>query len=73
MPNPKAVQVVLSDVEREQLEAWARRRKSAQALAQRSRMLLSSSAWVNTGCAAWVSFTPACSVWHAMQSCRASA
>ncbi|HEY6550567.1 MAG TPA: IS630 family transposase [Solirubrobacterales bacterium] len=40
MPNPKAVQVVLTDSEREQLEAWARRRKSAQALAQRSRIVL---------------------------------
>jgi transposase len=40
MPDPRAVQVVLSDEEREQLVAWARRRKSAQALAQRSRIVL---------------------------------
>jgi len=40
MPNPMAVEVVLSNEEREQLEAWARRRKSAQALAQRSRIVL---------------------------------
>jgi transposase len=40
MPNPKAVELVVSDEEREQLEAWARRRKSAQALAQRSRIVL---------------------------------
>jgi transposase len=40
MPNPRAVEVVLSDVEREQLEAWTRRRKSAQALALRSRIVL---------------------------------
>lgn len=40
MPNPRAVEVVLSDEERERLEAWARRRKSAQALAQRSRIVL---------------------------------
>jgi transposase len=40
MPNPRAVTVVLSDDEREQLEGWARRRKSAQALAQRSRIVL---------------------------------
>ena len=40
MPNPKAVTIVLSDGEREQLEGWARRRKSAQALAQRSRIVL---------------------------------
>lgn len=40
MPDPRAVPVVLSDEEREQLEAWARRRKSAQALAMRSRVVL---------------------------------
>jgi transposase len=40
MPNPRAVEVVLSDVEREQLEIWTRRRKSAQAVALRSRIVL---------------------------------
>jgi transposase len=40
MPNPRAVEVVLSGVEREQLEAWTRRPKSAQALALRSRIVL---------------------------------
>lgn len=40
MPSPIAVEVVLSEVEREQLESWARRAKSAQALAQRSRIVL---------------------------------
>src|SRR5947209_11443764 len=40
MPSPIAVEVVLSAVEREQLESWARRGKSAQALAQRSRIVL---------------------------------
>jgi transposase len=40
MPSPKAVEIALSDTEREQLESWARRRKSAQALAQRSRIVL---------------------------------
>ncbi|HYN51857.1 MAG TPA: IS630 family transposase [Thermoleophilaceae bacterium] len=40
MPNPRAVELVLSGEERAQLEAWARRRKSAQALAQRSRIVL---------------------------------
>ena len=40
MPSPRAVEVLLSDEERVQLEAWARRRKSAQALAQRSRIVL---------------------------------
>jgi transposase len=40
MPDPKAVPVVLSEVERTQLEAWVRRPKSAQALALRSRIVL---------------------------------
>ena len=40
MPNPRAVELVLGDEEQEQLEAWARRRTSAQALAQRSRIVL---------------------------------
>jgi transposase len=40
MPNPVAVALVLDDAEREQLERWARRRKSAQALAQRARIVL---------------------------------
>ncbi len=40
MPSPKAVEIALSEAEREQLESWARRRKSAQALAQRSRIVL---------------------------------
>jgi transposase len=40
MPSPIAVELVLSEVEREQLEAWARRRSSAQALALRSRIVL---------------------------------
>jgi transposase len=40
MPNPVAVEIVLDGVEREQLEGWARRRSSAQALALRSRIVL---------------------------------
>jgi transposase len=40
MPDPKAIAVVLTDEERAQLEAWARRPKSAQALATRSRIVL---------------------------------
>jgi transposase len=40
MPNPVAVSIELSEVERDQLEAWTRRRTSAQALAQRSRIVL---------------------------------
>jgi transposase len=38
------VEIVLSDAERVQLEAWARRRKSAQALAQRARIVLAAAA-----------------------------
>jgi transposase len=40
MPRPVAVAIELSDEERVQLEAWTRRRTSAQALAQRSRIVL---------------------------------
>jgi transposase len=40
MPISAAVPIELSDGERSQLEAWARRPKSAQALAQRSRVVL---------------------------------
>jgi transposase len=40
MPSPIAVEVVLTGAEREQLESWVRRGKSAQALAQRSRIVL---------------------------------
>jgi len=40
MPPNVAVEIVLSDGERGQLEAWTRRRTSAQALAQRSRIVL---------------------------------
>jgi transposase len=40
MPPNVAVAIELSDDERAQLEAWTRRRTSAQALAQRSRIVL---------------------------------
>jgi transposase len=40
MPNPVAAAVVLEAGEREQLERWTRRRTSAQALAQRARIVL---------------------------------
>ncbi len=40
MPSPVAAAVVLTDEERAQLEAWARRRKSAQFLAMRARIVL---------------------------------
>jgi transposase len=40
MPIPVPTSIVLSDDERAQLEAWSRRRSSAQALALRSRIVL---------------------------------
>src|SRR5512133_4762 len=40
MPTPVAVAIELTDEERAQLESWARRRTSAQAIAQRSRIVL---------------------------------
>ena len=40
MPSNLAVAIELTDDERAQLEAWRRRRRSAQALAQRSRIVL---------------------------------
>lgn len=40
MPSPIAVEVVLSVEERAQLEAWERRRTSAQAVAERARIVL---------------------------------
>ena len=40
MPNPVAVAIELDEAERAQLEGWARRPKSAQALALRSRIVL---------------------------------
>ncbi|RDI67066.1 IS630 family transposase [Nocardia pseudobrasiliensis] len=40
MPSPVAVDVTLTDDERAQLQAWARRRTTAQALALRARIVL---------------------------------
>ncbi len=40
MPGPRGVSIELSPSEREVLRGWARRRKAAQALAQRSRIVL---------------------------------
>jgi transposase len=40
MPSPKLEPLVLTDDERQVLEGWARRRKTAQALALRSRIVL---------------------------------
>jgi transposase len=47
MPISVAVSVELSEEERAQLESWARRRSSAQALAQRSRVVLLASQGLN--------------------------
>src|SRR4051794_5003081 len=43
MPSPVAVVIELTGEERTQLEAWARRPSSAQALALRSRIVLAAS------------------------------
>jgi hypothetical protein len=40
VPSPKVVPLVLTDDERLTLTAWSRRRKTAQALALRSRIIL---------------------------------
>ncbi len=40
MPSPTAVSIELAEGEREQLESWSRRRTTAQALALRSRIVL---------------------------------
>jgi transposase len=45
--GPKPVEIALSEGEREQLERWARRPKSAQALALRSRIVLGCAAGEN--------------------------
>jgi transposase len=42
MPSPKLAPLVLSAEERQVLEGWARRRKTSQALALRSRIVLAS-------------------------------
>src|SRR3954452_9128916 len=47
MPSFVPVAIELSDVEREQLEAWTRRRTSAQALALRSRVVLAAAEGLN--------------------------
>lgn len=46
------VELVLNEAEREQLQAWARRRKTAQALAQRSRIVLACAAGSRNQCVA---------------------
>jgi transposase len=44
MASPKLEPIVLTDDERQVLEGWARRRKTAQALALRSRIILACAA-----------------------------
>jgi transposase len=48
MPDPRAVVIELSAAEREQLESWSRRRTSAQALAERSRIVLAAADGLST-------------------------
>jgi transposase len=40
MPSPHAVAITLSDADRARLESWTRRRKTAQGLATRARIVL---------------------------------
>lgn len=47
MPSPFAVQIELTEDEREQLESWSRRHTSAQALALRSRIVLAAAEGLN--------------------------
>ncbi len=47
MPDPRPVVIELSQAEREQLESWSRRRSSAQALAERSRVVLAAADGLN--------------------------
>ena len=49
MPSFSLVQVELTDVERVQLESWSRRHTSAQALAQRCRIVLLAAEGLRTG------------------------
>src|SRR3954452_5366793 len=49
MPTPTAVGIELSDDERARLESWSRRRKTAQALALRSRIVLGAAGGLSNG------------------------
>src|SRR3954471_8424986 len=49
MPAPTAVAIELTDEERNRLEAWSRRPKTAQALALRSRIVLGAAAGLSNG------------------------
>lgn len=65
--GPQAVEVTLSDAERKTLEAWARRRSSAQALATRARIVLgAASGESNTALAEQLGLTrPTVAKWRA--------
>ncbi len=47
MPDPRPVVIELSEAERERLESWSRRRSSAQALAERARIVLAAADGLN--------------------------
>ena len=49
MPTPTAVVIKLTDEERDRLEAWSRRPKTAQALALRSRIVLAAADGLSNG------------------------
>ena len=49
MPSSSVVSIELSDAEREQLVSWSRRLTSAQALAQRSKIVLLVADGLRTG------------------------
>ena len=49
MPTPIAVEIALTDEERDRLEAWSRRPKTAQALALRSRIVLGAAEGLSNG------------------------
>jgi transposase len=49
MPTPTAVVIELTDAERDRLEAWSRRPKTAQALALRSRIVLAAAEGLANG------------------------
>jgi len=49
VPSPKLIPLELTDDERQSLTAWSRRRKTAQALAERSRIILACAEGRTTG------------------------
>ena len=55
MPSSSVVSIELSEAEREQLESWSRRLTTAQALAQRSRIVLLLADGLRSAEIAWTS------------------